>query len=275
MRNQKNQMSETLLKQTMEARPALFNSRKKVGPLCGCIISVIESVCLFSVFFFCFHFTGDDNLALDESDGECGEDRDVSPSPSCGDYFMHFLTLFWKILFAFIPPTGNSCGNFYHQLNGDGADGLGVIYTDTSTMPDHLVEFIFISKESEKKYTKEYSFGHTHTHRVSSLRIISISQKLRFVKVNAGCFLCLFFFFFLLRFADIYGGYVCFVVSILAIGMVTAVIGDVASHFGCTLGIKDSVTAIVFVALGTSVPGSFHIISCFVLGFFGFAFFLG
>lgn len=37
--------------------------------------------------------------------------------------------------------------------------------------------------------------------------------------------------------------------------MVTAVIGDVASHFGCTLGIKDSVTAIVFVALGTSIPG--------------------
>lgn len=44
--------------------------------------------------------------------------------------------------------------------------------------------------------------------------------------------------------------------SIFAIGVVTAVIGDVASHFGCTLGIKDSVTAIVFVALGTSVPGS-------------------
>lgn len=55
--------------------------------------------------------------------------------------------------------------------------------------------------------------------------------------------------------SDIYGGYVCFVVSIFAIGVVTAVIGDVASHFGCTLGIKDSVTAIVFVALGTSVPG--------------------
>ncbi|KOB73527.1 Sodium/calcium exchanger 1 [Operophtera brumata] len=38
---------------------------------------------------------------------------------------------------------------------------------------------------------------------------------------------------------------------------VTAVIGDVASHFGCTLGIKDSVTAIVFVALGTSIPDTF------------------
>lgn len=47
----------------------------------------------------------------------------------------------------------------------------------------------------------------------------------------------------------------CFVVSIFVIGIVTAVIGDVASHFGATLGIEDSVTAIVFVALGTSIPG--------------------
>ncbi|XP_073950181.1 sodium/calcium exchanger 3 isoform X2 [Choristoneura fumiferana] len=56
---------------------------------------------------------------------------------------------------------------------------------------------------------------------------------------------------------DIGGGYVCFVISIVCIGLVTAVIGDVASHFGCTLGIKDSVTAIVFVALGTSIPDTF------------------
>lgn len=56
-------------------------------------------------------------------------------------------------------------------------------------------------------------------------------------------------------FSDICGGYLCFVVSIFCIGVVTAVIGDVASHFGCTLGIKDQVTAIVFVALGTSIPG--------------------
>lgn len=56
---------------------------------------------------------------------------------------------------------------------------------------------------------------------------------------------------------DIAKGYLCFVVSILCIGMVTAVIGDVASHFGATLGIKDSVTAIVFVALGTSIPDTF------------------
>lgn len=50
-------------------------------------------------------------------------------------------------------------------------------------------------------------------------------------------------------------GYVAFVVSILAIGVLTALIGDLASHLGCTVGIKDSVTAIAFVALGTSIPG--------------------
>ncbi|XP_055389239.1 sodium/calcium exchanger 1-like [Condylostylus longicornis] len=97
--------------------------------------------------------------AGDDEDEEGGEVE--GKSPSCADYVMHFLTLFWKLMFAFIPPT------------------------------------------------------------------------------------------------DIYGGYVCFVVSIISIGMVTAVIGDVASHFGCTLGIKDAVTAICFVALGTSIPDTF------------------
>lgn len=79
--------------------------------------------------------------------------------PSCFDYVMHFLTVFWKVLFACVPPT-------------------------------------------------EYCHG-----------------------------------------------WACFVVSILIIGMLTAIIGDLASHFGCTIGLKDSVTAVVFVAFGTSVPG--------------------
>lgn len=57
--------------------------------------------------------------------------------------------------------------------------------------------------------------------------------------------------------SDMFKGYLCFVVSIFCIGVVTAIIGDIASHFGATLGIKDSVTAIVFVALGTSIPGEF------------------
>ncbi|XP_041969032.1 sodium/calcium exchanger 1 isoform X2 [Aricia agestis] len=86
---------------------------------------------------------------------------DPDEPPSWADYIMHILTVFWKFIFAFVPPT------------------------------------------------------------------------------------------------DIGGGYVCFVVSIICIGIVTAVIGDVASHFGCTLGIRDSVTAIIFVALGTSIPDTF------------------
>ena len=52
-----------------------------------------------------------------------------------------------------------------------------------------------------------------------------------------------------------YGGYLTFVISISCIGVVTAIIGDVAGHLGCFIYLKDSVNAIAFVALGTSVPG--------------------
>jgi len=55
----------------------------------------------------------------------------------------------------------------------------------------------------------------------------------------------------------IYGGYPTFVVSISAIGGCTAIIGDVAGHLGCFINLKDSVNAIAFVALGTSVPDTF------------------
>lgn len=92
-----------------------------------------------------------------DDDDECGEEK----MPSCFDYVMHFLTVFWKIFFAFVPPT------------------------------------------------------------------------------------------------DYWNGWACFIVSIMMIGVLTAFIGDLASHFGCTIGLKDSVTAVVFVALGTSVPDTF------------------
>uniref|UniRef100_A0A673BX96 Solute carrier family 8 member 3 n=1 Tax=Sphaeramia orbicularis TaxID=375764 RepID=A0A673BX96_9TELE len=95
--------------------------------------------------------------AEDEDEEDTGEER----LPSCFDYVMHFLTVFWKVLFACVPPT------------------------------------------------------------------------------------------------DYLNGWACFTVSIVIIGLLTAVIGDLASHFGCTIGLKDSVTAVVFVALGTSVPDTF------------------
>ncbi|XP_057197991.1 sodium/calcium exchanger 3 isoform X2 [Triplophysa rosa] len=96
-------------------------------------------------------------VSADEEEDEGGEER----LPSCFDYVMHFLTVFWKVLFACVPPT------------------------------------------------------------------------------------------------DYWNGWACFFVSIIIIGLLTAVIGDLASHFGCTIGLKDSVTAVVFVALGTSVPDTF------------------
>lgn len=126
-------------------------------------------------------FTGDD--------GDDDNPDEEPPSPSCMDYIMHFLTLFWKIIFAFIPPTGKQ---------------------------QQILNF----------YPK------TPSHCLLNLLIVSLSSQI-----------------------DMAGGYLSFVVSICCIGVVTAIIGDVASHFGCTLGIKDSVTAIVFVALGTSIPG--------------------
>merc|ERR1719356_2396263 len=52
-------------------------------------------------------------------------------------------------------------------------------------------------------------------------------------------------------------GYPTFVISIAAVGVCTAVIGDVAGHLGCFINLKDCVNAIAFVALGTSVPDTF------------------
>lgn len=55
----------------------------------------------------------------------------------------------------------------------------------------------------------------------------------------------------------IMGGWLCFVYSLGMIGLVTALIGDLAGLFGCVIGLSDQVTAITFVALGTSLPDTF------------------
>ncbi|KAK6639553.1 hypothetical protein RUM43_007826 [Polyplax serrata] len=52
-------------------------------------------------------------------------------------------------------------------------------------------------------------------------------------------------------------GWLCFFGSLMGIGAMTAVIGDVAAHFGCSVGLKDSLTAIGIVAMGTSIPDTF------------------
>ena len=53
------------------------------------------------------------------------------------------------------------------------------------------------------------------------------------------------------------GGWLCFFQALIYIGIVTAFIGDLAALMGCCLGLKDVVTAITFVALGTSLPDAF------------------
>ncbi|XP_068577321.1 sodium/calcium exchanger 2a isoform X2 [Cebidichthys violaceus] len=103
-------------------------------------------------------FIGAVTVSAGDGDEDEGQEQRM---PSCFDYFMHILCVFWKILFAFVPPT-------------------------------------------------EY-----------------------------------------------WNGWACFIVSISVIGFLTAIIGDLASHFGCTVGLRDTVTAVVFVALGTSLPDTF------------------
>jgi len=53
------------------------------------------------------------------------------------------------------------------------------------------------------------------------------------------------------------GGWVCFFVALAYIGVITGFVADIASIFGCLIGMKDTITAITFVALGTSLPDTF------------------
>lgn len=53
------------------------------------------------------------------------------------------------------------------------------------------------------------------------------------------------------------GGWPCFFVALTFIGTITAVVAEVATVLGCTLGLKEAVTAITLVAVGTSLPDTF------------------
>merc|ERR1712038_2078557 len=57
--------------------------------------------------------------------------------------------------------------------------------------------------------------------------------------------------------AGLLGGFPCFFISLLFIGIIVIIVGDLAGIFGCLIGLKDEVTAITFVALGTSLPDTF------------------
>ena len=53
------------------------------------------------------------------------------------------------------------------------------------------------------------------------------------------------------------GGWPCFVVAIIYIGVLTAIVAEIAGAMGCVMGLKPGVTAITFVAIGTSLPDTF------------------
>ena len=54
-----------------------------------------------------------------------------------------------------------------------------------------------------------------------------------------------------------FGGWLTFVVALCMIGIITAIVGDLATIFGCLVGLEQEVTAFTFVALGTSLPDLF------------------
>ena len=53
------------------------------------------------------------------------------------------------------------------------------------------------------------------------------------------------------------GGAPAFGVALTLIGLITAIVGSVAGLLGCVVGLDPSITAITFVAVGTSVPDTF------------------
>lgn len=53
---------------------------------------------------------------------------------------------------------------------------------------------------------------------------------------------------------DLGGGVPAFFVALAFIGLVTMLVGEVATILGCAIGLKASVTAITLVAMGTSLP---------------------
>jgi solute carrier family 8 (sodium/calcium exchanger) len=53
------------------------------------------------------------------------------------------------------------------------------------------------------------------------------------------------------------GGWVTFFVALAFVGVLTGFVADIAGIFGCLIGLPKTVTAITFVALGTSLPDTF------------------
>jgi len=47
----------------------------------------------------------DDDDVIESGDSNENTDQQLT----CKDYMLHFITFFWKFLFAFVPPTSKEC----------------------------------------------------------------------------------------------------------------------------------------------------------------------
>lgn len=111
-------------------------------------------------------------------------------------------------------------------------------------------------REQNKEKTKQ---------RFEIVSLLANSQYFRHIEQKQHCIYsnnCLFLLILQVMFAFIppsqyMGGWPSFLVSLAVIGLLTAIIGDLASIFGCLIGLEDSITAITLVALGTSMPDTF------------------
>jgi solute carrier family 8 (sodium/calcium exchanger) len=75
------------------------------------------------------------------------------------------------------------------------------------------------------------------------LHFLSVGWKVLFAIANPPPYVC--------------GGYACLVSGITCIGFVTYVVAEVATLFGCIVNLRPGLTAITFVAIGTSLPDTF------------------
>ncbi|MCJ8750192.1 hypothetical protein PDJAM_G00259730 [Pangasius djambal] len=165
---------------------------------------------------------------------------------------MHFLTVFWKVLFACVPPTeywnGWACFftsiiiiGFLTAIIGDLASHFGC----TIGLKDSVTAVVFVALGTS--IPGDEDDDDAGDERLPScfdyvMHFLTVFWKVLFACVPP---------------TEYWNGWACFFTSIIIIGFLTAIIGDLASHFGCTIGLKDSVTAVVFVALGTSIPDTF------------------
>ena len=53
---------------------------------------------------------------------------------------------------------------------------------------------------------------------------------------------------------EIWGGWAAFLMALGLIGIITTLVGEVATVLGCVINLKPSVAGITLVAMGTSLP---------------------